>query len=188
MSVRCLVALVFLWGCKKEPARGTPTVALDAVLATAPVDAPTVDVAIAADAMMLEGDPAELPATNRRPGADLGTQIQAVKAPRIEIVDKMVYGETSVTLDEAAEVVQRLARGDLGTCYRRALDDKPGVRGHLIASFALDAKGAVVEPSVKAFDQALANCARETVRTWRFPAPAQAKSARYTFKIALGTE
>jgi hypothetical protein len=199
--VRALVVLAAVAACERGPNRRAGS---EAGVTVPPGDGRAIDAEVYFEGVEPPADPhanTQAATTDddvaRRPfvlrGADLigPASTSAGAEVRAEIADKLVYGESSSTIGDLIAGLEREGLSWVAECYEGVLAGQPArprVSGSVIASFAIDARGRASEPSVKAFDQELANCALAVVKAWRFPKPARARTARYTLKIALAVK
>ncbi len=89
-------------------------------------------------------------------------------APHVKLGELTVKGE----LDKA--IVRRYIKRNVNRlqfCYERELAKNPGLAGHVVATFTIDAAGTVATVHAKAFDAKVGECIEQTIHAIEFPKP-----------------
>ena len=207
-----IAALLLLIACEKtgavesspgssttptEPPPPPPRIA-DAAVATLPSDAAAKVVADAplddeyAFAEMLTAEGPGVPdgdMSARRPGTDLGRQLDDLKASgrnvvvgkgpgrvpgptgRISVARKQALDDTTLAVDVVLRKIQSVYVHGIKRCYQSYLDNDPSARGKVKLAFTVTRTGATASFKVLGFAKEVDECVGNLLRAWRFPVP-----------------
>ena len=223
-----IAALLLLIACEKtgavesspgssttptEPPPPPPRIA-DAAVATLPSDAAAKVVADAplddeyAFAEMLTAEGPGVPdgdMSARRPGTDLGRQLDDLKASgrnvvvgkgpgrvpgptgRISVARKQALDDTTLAVDVVLRKIQSVYVHVIKRCYQSYLDNDPSARGKVKLAFTVTRTGATASFKVLGFAKEVDECVGNLLRAWRFPVPKtkDGAAAEAVFEIDL---
>lgn len=101
----------------------------------------------------------------------LGAARKAKKAPKLRVGKPVVMGSLDKSIIER---VIRRHRNQVRSCYERALQKDPALKGKIVVKLAIDGSGRVVSASATDAStlpsEAVRACLVQKVKTWRFPA------------------
>jgi TonB family protein len=133
-----------------------------------------------------DADPGQGASASQRPE----TQQAAVGTPVVDtsaLSPPLRVRHGSIDPDKVREVVS--AQGEaIRSCYERALNDSPGLAGTCTVRIVITGDGTVGTTSFQSssiHSVSLGRCLLQLIRTWRFPAPSDGKTAAVDYPLVF---
>lgn len=110
-------------------------------------------------------------------------QVERIALGRYEGLD-----QTSLSVGDLVEALDREPWAQVRACYRAVLDRDATAHGDLVMTFTVGRTGKLQAPTVDGFDASLGACVRTAMATWTVPIPrvdGAPAEARFEFTLAL---
>jgi len=187
--------VVFLFACASEP-KPAPVAPTPAQPPPAASTAPAKDDGPDIITIVSDDEPSENDQAQRRPGADLKQQIDAVrdddtrvgtgrgpdlgskpmagdpgKPGRISVLEKQAFDDTTLTADIVIAKIAAAYMAGIKRCYREYLKKDPSAKGELVMKLTVNKVGRAIDGKVVGIAGEIGDCAAGQIAQWRFPVP-----------------